>query len=103
MAPFKLGCRGVWGVRRLKEVGEFRSIAGGKGTLHGTILTKIRICLPPSVKCRMVPIGDRRLVVLLCLSHIDGVSFSTSSYMWGHWYFPQFLLRDGSLTLWLLW
>ena len=28
----------------------------------------------------------------------EGVSCRTSSPIWGSWYFPRFLLRDGSLT-----
>ena len=43
------------------------------------------------------PIGG--VVVLCYLSPSDGVSWSTSSHMWGSLYFARFLLRDGSLTL----
>ena len=28
-----------------------------------------------------------------------GLLNKTSSHMWGSWYFPMFLIRDGSLTL----
>ena len=38
--------------------------------------------------------------VLGYLSHSEGVSCSTSSHMLGSWFFPSFLLRDGSL-IWM--
>ena len=38
------------------------------------------------------------VVVLGYLSHSQGVSCSTTSHMWGSWYLPRFLLRDGLFT-----
>ena len=38
------------------------------------------------------------MVLLHYLRCSDGVSCSTSCYMWGSWYIPMFLLRDGSFT-----
>ena len=39
----------------------------------------------------------RRVVAKGYLRWSEGVSCRTSSQMWGSWYFPTFLLRDGSL------
>ena len=32
------------------------------------------------------------------LSHSEGVSCNTASHKLGRWYFPRFLLREGSFT-----
>ena len=43
--------------------------------------------------------GSCKGVVMLCyLSQSEGVSCKTSSQMCGIWYFPKFLLSEGSLT-----
>ena len=34
-----------------------------------------------------------------CFNFNSDVVFKTSSHMWGRWYLPMFLFRDGSLTL----
>ena len=42
--------------------------------------------------------GRGGVEMLNYLSCSEGVSCSTSSNMWGSWYFPRFLLRDQSFT-----
>ena len=86
-----MGCRGVWGVLH----------CGGEGS-HPTWehTYQIKIVCPTCILCDM-GMGwsiNEGVVVLHYLSHSDGVSWSTSSHMWGSWYLPRFLLRDESLT-----
>ena len=38
-------------------------------------------------------------VTLFYLSFSSGLLYRTSSHMWGRWYLPRFLFRDGLLTL----
>ena len=53
----------------------------------------------PHVRCgRVVSPLWKRMVVLHYLRLIEGVSCTSSSYMWGSWYFPSFLLSNGSFT-----
>ena len=60
---------------------------------------QIKICMPPYILCDIRVAHWEEVVVLSYLHHSDGVSWSTSSHIWGGMYFPRFLLRDGSLTL----
>ena len=84
------GLVGMWGEWH-PHVGE-----GGKGT-H-TYQRQTFVC--PYMVCGKGGWAHygRRVVVLGYLSHSEGVSCSTSSYIWASWYFPRFLLKDVSFT-----
>ena len=66
---------------------------------RGTVLTKLRIFMPP-VWCMVGGEGPTvaGFVVLHYLKYSKGVFCSTLSDMCGSWYFPRFLLRYGSFT-----
>ena len=109
VAPFKCGCRvvGVYVVlgvcREFIEIVE-GGIGKGKAPLHRIILTKWSCTCPP-LYC-VIYIWGRAMwgmvggfTTLLCyLTWRDGVSCNTLSHMCDSWYFPKFLLSDGSLT-----
>ena len=94
MAPLKYDvCRGLRGT-----AGEQHPHGEG----DGTILTKMRICVPP-VWCLVgeeLGFGPlwKGVLVLDYLTHSEGVSCNTSSHIWCSRYFPRFLLRGWSFT-----
>ena len=71
---------------------------GGKVPHIGPYLPQLRCACPLPIMWYGGWSIEGVMVVLSYLSHSDGVSWRTSSHMWGSWYFPRFLSRDGSLT-----
>ena len=61
-----------------------------------TILANMNVCAP---MCAMGELGQLQKSGRWLAKMEAGVSCRISSQMWGSWYFPSFLLRDGSFTL----
>ena len=94
-----MGCRGVWGGLGIRGVLGYYGTIGvekeGIPTWDNTY--KMELHVPPIiVGVGLTHVGG--LVKLSYLSWSAGVSCRTCSQNCGSWYFPRFLLSEGSFT-----
>ena len=87
-----MGCLAVWVCRVLLKV-------IWKAPPHGKTPNKVA-CAPHLLYGKPMErlVHEGGVVKLRYLSWSDGVSCKTSSHMCESWYFPKFLLREGSST-----